>query len=47
MTTFQAVMLGVMLTLTPSLVLLAFLIWREGIGLAGQERDGGTRSLHL
>jgi hypothetical protein len=47
MTTFQAVMLGVMLTLTPSLVLLAFLIWREGIGLAGQERDGRTRSLHL
>jgi hypothetical protein len=37
MTTIQAVILGGMITLTPSLVLLAFLIWREGIGL----RDDG------
>jgi hypothetical protein len=33
MTTIQAVFLGVMLALTPSLVLLAFLLWREGIGV--------------
>jgi hypothetical protein len=33
MTTIQAVFFGVMLALTPSLVLLAFLLWREGIGL--------------
>jgi hypothetical protein len=33
MTTIQAVFFGVMLALTPSVVLLAFLLWREGIGL--------------
>jgi hypothetical protein len=33
MTTIQAVFLGVMLAWTPSLVLLAFLLWREGMGL--------------
>jgi hypothetical protein len=33
MTTIQAVFFGVMLALTPSLVLLAFLLWREGIGV--------------
>jgi hypothetical protein len=33
MTTIQAVWFGVMLALTPSLVLLAFLLWQEGIGL--------------
>jgi len=33
MTTIQAVLFGVMLALTPSLVLLAFLLWREGIGV--------------
>jgi hypothetical protein len=33
MTTIQAVIFGVMIALTPSLVLLAFLLWREGIGL--------------
>jgi hypothetical protein len=32
MTTIQAVFLGMMLALTPSLVLLAFVLWREGIG---------------
>jgi hypothetical protein len=36
MTTIQAVFLGIMLALTPSLVLLAFLIWREGIGLRSE-----------
>jgi hypothetical protein len=33
MTTIQAVFFGVMLALTPSLVLLAFLLWQEGIGV--------------
>jgi hypothetical protein len=33
MTTLQAVFLGMMLSWTPSVVLLAFLIWRDGIGL--------------
>jgi hypothetical protein len=41
MTTIQAVVFGVMLGLTPSLVLLAFLLWREGIGLrSNSEFDG-------
>jgi hypothetical protein len=33
MTTIQAVFFGMMLALTPSLVLFAFLLWREGIGV--------------
>jgi hypothetical protein len=33
MTTLQAVFLGMMLAWTPGLGLLAFLLWREGIGL--------------
>jgi len=33
MTTIQAVFFGVMLAWTPSLVLVAFLFWRDGIGL--------------
>jgi hypothetical protein len=33
MTTIQAVFFGIMLAWTPSLVLLAFLLWRDGIGL--------------
>jgi hypothetical protein len=33
MTTIQAVFFGIMLAWTPSLVLLAFLLWRERIGL--------------
>jgi hypothetical protein len=33
MTTLQAVFLGMMLAWTPSVVLLAFLLWRERIGL--------------
>lgn len=43
MTTIQAVMLGVMLALTPSLVLLAFLVWREGIGVIEEDGDRETR----
>ncbi len=43
MTTIQAVMLGVMLALTPSLVLLAFLVWREGIGVVEDDNDGEAR----
>jgi hypothetical protein len=38
MTTLQAVFLGMMLAWTPSVVLLAFLLWRDGIGL---EEGGG------
>ena len=33
MTTIQAVFFGVILALTSSVVLLAFLIWREGFGV--------------
>jgi hypothetical protein len=33
MTTLQAVFLGMMLAWTPSVVLLAFFLWRDGIGL--------------
>jgi hypothetical protein len=33
MTTLQAVFLGMMLAWTLGLTLLAFLLWREGIGL--------------
>jgi hypothetical protein len=42
MTTIQAVVLGVMLAWTPSLLVLAFLLWREGIGLAGDKPNGET-----
>jgi hypothetical protein len=42
MTTIQAVLFGVMLALTPSLLVLAFLLWREGIGLAGDKPNGET-----
>jgi hypothetical protein len=38
MTTLQAVFFGMMLSWTPSVVLLAFLLWRDGIGL---EEAGG------
>jgi hypothetical protein len=41
MTTIQAVIFGIMIALTPSLVLLAFLLWREEIGLRG---DGDNRN---
>jgi hypothetical protein len=33
MSTLQAVIFGMMLSWTPSIVLLAFLLWRERIGL--------------
>jgi hypothetical protein len=33
MTTLQAVFLGMMLSWTPGVALLAFLIWQDGIGL--------------
>jgi hypothetical protein len=33
MTTLQAILLGMMLSWTPSVVLLAFLLWQDGIGL--------------
>jgi hypothetical protein len=39
MTTIQAVFFGVMLAWTPSLVLVAFLFWRKGIGLAQGDGD--------
>jgi hypothetical protein len=32
-TTLQAILLGMMLSWTPSLALLAFLLWQDGIGL--------------
>jgi hypothetical protein len=41
MTTLQAVFLGMMLAWTPGVVLLAFLLWREGIGL----EEGGLDRL--
>jgi hypothetical protein len=40
MTTIQAVVFGVMLALTPSMLVLAFLLWREGIGLADDASNG-------
>jgi hypothetical protein len=40
MTTIQAVVFGVMLALTPSMLVLAFLLWREGIGLADDGSNG-------
>jgi hypothetical protein len=40
MTTIQAVVFGVMLALTPSMLVLAFLLWREGIGLADDNSNG-------
>jgi hypothetical protein len=42
MTTIQAVFFGVMLALTPSVLLLAFLLWREGIGHADDRPNGET-----
>jgi hypothetical protein len=42
MTTIQAVFFGVMLALTPSMLVLAFLLWREGIGLADDRSNGET-----
>jgi hypothetical protein len=42
MTTFQAIMFGVMLALTPSLVALAFFLWREWM-IARNEDAGRCR----
>jgi hypothetical protein len=39
MTTAQAVFLGIMLALTPSMILLGFLLWRDGIGLREVDAD--------
>jgi hypothetical protein len=44
MTTIHAVFFGIMLALTPSIIVLAFLLWREGIGIA---RDDEARSRDL
>jgi hypothetical protein len=43
MTTIQAVIFGMMLVLTSSLVLLALFIWREGIGLSVDDETIGER----
>jgi hypothetical protein len=40
MTSFHAFLLGVMAALTPSLLLLAVLLWREDIGLADRDEEG-------
>jgi hypothetical protein len=39
MTTLQAVFLGMMLSWMPSIVLLAFLLWRDGIGLEDRKTE--------
>jgi len=44
MTTIQAVFLGITLAMTPSIVALAFLLWREGIGI---REDEAARSRDL
>ena len=45
MSTIQAVFFGIMLALTPSIVLLAFLLWREGVGIA-QDEEARSRDLY-
>jgi hypothetical protein len=45
MTTFQAVMFGIMLALTPSLVALAFFLYREWL-LTRDEEGAGRLELH-
>ena len=44
MTTVQAVLFGMMLSWTPSIVLLAWLLWREKIGLDLVRQDLSTES---
>jgi hypothetical protein len=39
----SSLMLGVMLALTPSFVLLAFLVWREGIGVVEEDAKRAGR----
>ncbi len=45
MTTIQAIVFGIMLALTPSIVVLAFLLWREGIGIA-EDEEARSRDLY-
>jgi hypothetical protein len=45
-TPIQAVFLGIMLALTPSIIVLAFLLWREGIGIA-EEKKARSRDLYF
>ena len=45
MSTIQAVFFGIMLALTPSIVLLAFLLWREGVGIA-EDEEARSRDLY-
>jgi hypothetical protein len=45
MSTFQAVMFGIMLALTPSLVALAFFLYREWL-LTRDEEGSGRLELH-
>ena len=40
MTTVEAFFFGVMVAWTPSIILLAFFLWREGVGL----REAGASS---
>ena len=40
MSSFHAFLLGIMAALTPSLILLAVLLWREDIGLADGDEEG-------
>ena len=40
MTTIKVIFLGMMLVWMPSLILLAYLLWREGVG---HRTDGGDR----
>jgi hypothetical protein len=42
-TTFQAIILGVMLSWTPSVVLLTFLLWYERVGVDGPESEWHQR----
>ena len=45
MSTIQAVFFGIMLALTPSTVVLAFLLWREGVGIA-EDEEARSRDLY-
>jgi hypothetical protein len=44
MTTIQAVFFGITLAMTPSIIALAFLLWREGVGV---REDEAARSRDL
>jgi hypothetical protein len=45
MSTIQAVFFGITLALTPSTVVLAFLLWREGVGIA-EDEEARSRDLY-